>query len=146
MQYEHCSFCGNLTLTKLETPGMKKCQRCGWEGFPDKDPMDKINELARTYKPGTKWSPPIKASKKEDLENVEEIEGAQETINKNSEENREPIQKSLDPRKSAFRMDDREAFTSENKLGEKQISGKIPKNQELINRLKGKNISGADFL
>ncbi len=158
MQWEHCSFCGNLNLRKT-SDGMKKCTRCDWEGFPETKDMQAINIIARNYKFGNKWAPPIKSRTQEPVEDIEPIdtfESTQESIEE--VEDIEPVQKSLpiqepvkaqvqqDPRKSSFRMTDAEANKSENLIGDRKVSDKVPKNQELINRLKGKNFNGADFL
>ena len=43
-------------------------------------------------------------------------------------------------------MTDSEANKSENLIGDRKVSNKVPKNQELLNRLKNKNFDGADFL
>jgi len=156
MQWEHCGFCGNISLKKIDN-GMKKCPRCDWEGFPDTNGMEKINALAKQYKPGMKWAPPIKARIKEPVEGVDEIEGAgselEETENCEEQQNQEPVQKSLnvpsaqqEQRKSSFRMSDEEAFKSENRIGNREVSNKVPANQALLDRLKSKNIKGADFL
>lgn len=157
MQHEHCGFCGFMGLTKLPVDGMKKCGRCNWEGFPDRSSMEEINKLAKGYRPGTKWAPPIKADAMNfSEENNDEFEGQSE----------EPVQKSLAPnprlspvqnatvaspapapqRSSGIRMSDADAFSSENKIGDRKVSNKVPGNQELLDRLKGKNIRGADFL
>lgn len=160
MQWEHCSFCGNLNLRKT-SDGMKKCTRCDWEGFPETKDMQAINLIARNYRFGTKWAPPIKSRAQEpveDIEPIENIESIQEPVKENDIKTTEPIQKSLpiqepvkaqaqqDPRKSSFRMTDAEANKSENLIGDRKVSDKVPKNQELINRLKAKNFNGADFL
>ena len=133
MQHEHCGFCGFMGLTKMPIEGMKKCSRCNWEGYPESSSMEELNKLAKGYRPGSNWAPPIKASIPE-----EDIEPVQKTG--------DPMQRNLDQRKGSFRMDDKKAFTSENKIGDRQVSEKVPKNQELINRLKAKNFKGADFL
>jgi hypothetical protein len=156
MQHEHCTFCGFMGLTRMETPGMKKCQRCSWEGYPDRSPMEEINKIAKGYRPGTKWAPPIKASLRAPVEGLDEIEGAgtPEFEEQEEHEGEEPVQQNLsstpaqrDPRKDSFRMDDATANRSENFIDpNRKVSGKVPKNQELLDRLKGKNIRGADFL
>lgn len=148
MMHEHCAFCGNLNLRRIDE-STKKCFRCDWEGVPDRNSMEDINKLARGYRPGNKAPLTRATPKKVDLsdDNLEEPEVVE------SEENSEPsleapqqTPKPADPRKSSFRMDDKEAFTSENLLANKQISDKSPKNKELIERLKNKSIRGADFM
>jgi len=157
MQHEHCTHCGFMGLTRMETPGMKKCQRCSWEGYPERSSMEEINKLAKGYRPGTKWAPPIKASLRTQVEGLDEIEGAgapEFEEESEGQETEEPVQQSLsstpaqrDPRKDSFRMDDATANRSENFIDpNRRVSGKVPKNQELLDRLKGKNIRGADFL
>ena len=154
MQWEHCAFCGNLNLKKT-SDGMKKCSRCDWEGFPETKDMQSINIIARNYKFGNKWAPPIKSRTQEPVDDIEPIDNEpMENIEATDEikETSEPIQKNLnseiplDPRKSSFRMSDAEANKSVNLIGDRKVSEKIPKNQELINRLKNKNFNGADFL
>jgi len=143
MQHEHCTYCGFMSLVKMPIDGMKKCPRCNWEGYPDRSSMEEINKLAKGYRPGTKWAPPIKA----DALNMAETEDAHEPEQTTLEENREPVQKNLDPRKNSFRMDDATANRSENLIDpNRKVSNKVPGNQELLDRLKGKNIRGADFL
>lgn len=154
MQHEHCTFCGFMGLTRMETPGMKKCQRCNWEGYPEKSSMEEINKIAKGYRAGTKWAPPIKASIRTPVEGLDEVEGAgtPEQEESNEENHEEPVQRTIssvprDPRKDSFRMDDSTANRSENLIdANRRVSGKVPKNQELLDRLKGKNIRGADFL
>ena len=138
MQWEYCSFCGNISLQNLPD-GLKKCSKCNWEGIPNTKDMQGINDVARNYKPGSKWAPPIKARQKE----VEEIfeRADQNNINSNSEPKNQN-----EPERSSFRMSDEEANKSKNNLDNKTISDKVPSNQELVNRLKGKNFKGADFL
>lgn len=157
MQWEHCAFCGNLNLKKT-SDGMKKCTRCDWEGFPETKDMQSINIIARNYKFGNKWAPPIKSRAQAPVDDIEPIDNEpMETIDTTDEikETEEPVQKNLnevkqpiaqDPRKSSFRMTDAEANKSENLIGDRKVSDKVAKNQELINRLKGKNFNGADFL
>lgn len=142
MQWEHCAFCGNLSLRPIGD-GFKKCTKCGWEGIPDKKDMSEINFIAKNYKPGMQWAPPIKQKQKIDENNIDDVKLEE---NDNNVDLKEPVQKNLDPRKDSFRMSDAEANRSENLLSNKQISNKVPKNQELINRLKNKNFNGADFL
>jgi hypothetical protein len=168
MQHEHCTFCGFMGLTKMPVDGMKKCGRCNWEGYPERSSMEEINKLAKGYRPGTKWAPPIKADAlKMQVEGLDEIEGAGTPEYESDEQAEEPKQQSLAPnprlspvqnaptpnstpspqRSSGIRMSDSEAFSSENRIDpNRKVSNKVPGNQELLDRLKGKNIKGADFL
>ncbi len=151
MMHEHCAFCGNLNLRRIDE-STKKCPRCDWEGVPDRNSMEDINKLARGYRPGNK-APLTRATPKPvDLSN-DSIEESEEGLEAGPEEDSEPsletpqqAPKAADPRKSSFRMDDKEASTSQNLLANKQISDKSPKNRELIERLKNKSIRGADFM
>lgn len=156
MLYAHCSFCGNLNLKTIEG-SIKKCLRCDWEGVPDRNSMEDINKFARSYRPGNKAPLTRAAPKNVDLDdNEDSIESESEPEQKNClEDCPKPSQeeapqqvapKAADPRKSSFRMDDKEAATSQNLLANKQVSDKSPKNKELIERLKNKSIRGADFM
>ncbi len=161
MQHEHCGFCGFMSLTKMATEGMKKCPRCNWEGYPERNTAEEINKISKGYRPGNKWAPPIKADyRRNDLDEIDNTPDNVGSIEGSEEENHEeqPVQQSLAPnprsapiptaapKQGSFRMSDDDAYKSENKIGDRTVSSKVPKNQELLNRLKGKNIKGADFL
>jgi len=96
--------------------GMKRCPRCGWEGIPKTGGMEAINAVAKAYVIGTKYNP---------TKNPEE--------SKSQKQNQETII-------------DKETNSSENHLSNKKISKKVPKNKELLERLKDKNFNGTDFL
>jgi|GEM_PF-4799046 len=115
MRWKYCSFCANLSIKK-ETDGSYSCPKCDWRGTPLEGDMEVINVKAKSYIKGTKWISPSQMPR-----DINDPEGFKP--------------KSEDEEKS-----ENGGFISTAKIRPSTASGKVPKNKELMERLKQRGI------
>lgn len=120
VQWKYCDFCGNISLKSID--GKKyKCPRCDWEGYPREGSMESVNAKARAYRSGTKWLPPAPLYNESNGEETPDFGDNRPTKAEGSE------------------------FAAKIRSTQGQ-NLKIPKNQELLQRLKGKGFGDGEFI
>jgi hypothetical protein len=146
MKWKYCPFCGNISIKAKEIGGkVFACPRCEWQGFPEFGDMTDIDGVAKRWTYGTKWLNPV-TPEEQPVENntSEEKSGEKKSIydeEKTSEEKKEPV-----------RQQPKKELTG-NKILDYQVPlnmdpncEKVPKNKEIIKKLRGKDYGDAEFM
>ena len=117
MQWKYCEFCGSTSVKKIELGSkMYKCPRCDWEGIPNESDIVTVNSKAKSHVQGRKWIKPGMPSEHVKQEGKENKPESQEKI--------------VDKTKPALN---------------RETAG-VPKNQEILNRVKNKDYGDAEFM
>jgi hypothetical protein len=146
MKWKYCAFCGNISIKPKEI-GSKTyvCPRCEWEGFPEFGDMVAIDGVAKRWTYGTKWLNPIAPEETCTEENQsEEKSNERKSIydeEGNSEQKKEPVREQ--PKK---KLTGNKILDYQVPLNMDPNCKGVPKNKEVIKKLRGKDYGDAEFM
>jgi len=116
-----------------------KCQRCDWEGIPDEADISVVNAKAKSYVRGTRWGKPESFSKKastQNLPNSEKLKEEQKDKKVNSKKENEEEKEDTAQHK----------ITNDIQPHLNRETSKVPKNKEILDRIKARNFGDAEFM